>query len=218
MLLAELEARQFPLVQSCVFPRLVSTLEDVRKVSAEAEQKLNAHIGSCRFCSLFLSHLFTLNLPLLLEMSKRTQWGKENFIWWARLYFFFPLVLQFYIGKWIWNIYVFILEYSERNLSNCLDYQPIEVKSADLSKPWFRLPAGLILVCCCTDYYYAPLCVCWLYKLMYNGDRISVFLCFKASLTISLLAGCCWIWVSYSLGPPGGIFDIETKWQKIYLS
>ncbi|KMT07551.1 hypothetical protein BVRB_6g151620 isoform A [Beta vulgaris subsp. vulgaris] len=44
MLLAELEARQFPLVQSCVFPRLVSTLEDVRKVSAEAEQKLNAHI------------------------------------------------------------------------------------------------------------------------------------------------------------------------------
>lgn len=105
-----------------------------------------------------------------------------------------------------------------KNLSNCLDYQPIEVKSADLSKPWFRLPAGLILVCCCTDYYYAPLCVCWLYKLMYNGDRISVFLCFKASLTISLLAGCCWIWVSYSLGPPGGIFDIETKWQKIYLS
>uniref|UniRef100_A0A6N2MXB8 Peptidase M3A/M3B catalytic domain-containing protein n=1 Tax=Salix viminalis TaxID=40686 RepID=A0A6N2MXB8_SALVM len=33
--LADLEAHQFPLVQSCVFPKLVSTLEDVRKASAE---------------------------------------------------------------------------------------------------------------------------------------------------------------------------------------
>lgn len=48
MILAELEAKHFPLVQSCVFPRLVSTSEEVRKASAEAEQRINTHIGSCR--------------------------------------------------------------------------------------------------------------------------------------------------------------------------
>lgn len=48
MVLAELEAKHFPLVQSCVFPRLVSTSEEVRKASAEAEQRINTHIGSCR--------------------------------------------------------------------------------------------------------------------------------------------------------------------------
>lgn len=47
--LAELEAEQFPLVQSCVFPKLVSTSEDVRKASAEAECRIDAHISSCRF-------------------------------------------------------------------------------------------------------------------------------------------------------------------------
>ncbi|CAL5421948.1 unnamed protein product [Camellia sinensis] len=41
--LAELEAQQFPLVQSCVFPKLVSTSEDVRKASAEAERRIDAH-------------------------------------------------------------------------------------------------------------------------------------------------------------------------------
>ncbi|XP_027153331.1 probable thimet oligopeptidase [Coffea eugenioides] len=45
--LAELEAQQFPLVQSCVFPKLVSTSEDVRKASAEAEQRIDAHISIC---------------------------------------------------------------------------------------------------------------------------------------------------------------------------
>ncbi|XP_021854484.2 probable thimet oligopeptidase [Spinacia oleracea] len=48
MVLAELEAKHFPLVQSCVFPRLVSSSAEVRKASAEAEQKINTHIGSCR--------------------------------------------------------------------------------------------------------------------------------------------------------------------------
>ncbi|XP_074309933.1 putative thimet oligopeptidase [Silene latifolia] len=48
MALADLEARQFPLIQSCVFPRLVSTSEDVRKASAEAEQQINTHVTSCR--------------------------------------------------------------------------------------------------------------------------------------------------------------------------
>lgn len=45
--LAELEAQQFPLVQSCVFPKLVSTSEDVRKASAEAERRIDAHISIC---------------------------------------------------------------------------------------------------------------------------------------------------------------------------
>ncbi|XP_015894417.2 probable thimet oligopeptidase [Ziziphus jujuba] len=45
--LAELELQQFPLVQSCVFPKLVSTSEDVRKASAEAERKLDGHVQIC---------------------------------------------------------------------------------------------------------------------------------------------------------------------------
>ncbi|KAK9191714.1 hypothetical protein WN943_020329 [Citrus x changshan-huyou] len=45
--LAELEAQQFPLVQSCVFPKLVCTSDDVRKASAEAERKIDAHMLSC---------------------------------------------------------------------------------------------------------------------------------------------------------------------------
>ncbi|KAL3511404.1 hypothetical protein ACH5RR_030805 [Cinchona calisaya] len=44
--LAELEAQQFPLVQSCVFPKLVSTFEDVRKASAEAERRIDAHVSA----------------------------------------------------------------------------------------------------------------------------------------------------------------------------
>ncbi|XWS69169.1 hypothetical protein CRYUN_Cryun04dG0156400 [Craigia yunnanensis] len=45
--LAELEAQQFPLVQSCVVPNLVSTSDKVRKASAEAEKKIDAHASSC---------------------------------------------------------------------------------------------------------------------------------------------------------------------------
>ncbi|KAJ6898374.1 thimet oligopeptidase isoform X2 [Populus alba x Populus x berolinensis] len=45
--LADLEAHQFPLVQSCVFPKLVSTSEDVRKASAEAERRIDAHVSMC---------------------------------------------------------------------------------------------------------------------------------------------------------------------------
>ncbi|KAM3382200.1 putative thimet oligopeptidase [Capsicum galapagoense] len=46
--LAELEAQQFPLIQSCVFPKWLSSSEDVRKASAEAERKIDAHISICR--------------------------------------------------------------------------------------------------------------------------------------------------------------------------
>ncbi|XP_059597394.1 probable thimet oligopeptidase isoform X2 [Vitis vinifera] len=45
--LAELEAQQFPLVQSCIFPKLVSTSEEVRKASAEAEQRIDSHVLMC---------------------------------------------------------------------------------------------------------------------------------------------------------------------------
>ncbi|XP_044490824.1 probable thimet oligopeptidase isoform X2 [Mangifera indica] len=45
--LADLEAEQFPQVQSCVFPKLVSSLTDVRKASAEAERRIDAHVLSC---------------------------------------------------------------------------------------------------------------------------------------------------------------------------
>ncbi|CAL0333113.1 unnamed protein product [Lupinus luteus] len=45
--IAELQAQQFPLIQSCVFPKLVSTSEDVRKASAEAERRLDAHLDMC---------------------------------------------------------------------------------------------------------------------------------------------------------------------------
>lgn len=52
--LAELEAQQFPLVQSCVFPKLVSTSEDVRKASTEAERRIDAHVSACRFDNKYL--------------------------------------------------------------------------------------------------------------------------------------------------------------------
>ncbi|XP_038984277.1 probable thimet oligopeptidase [Phoenix dactylifera] len=46
--LAELETYLFPLVQSCVFPRMVSTSSDVRKASTEAEKRLDLHFLMCR--------------------------------------------------------------------------------------------------------------------------------------------------------------------------
>ncbi|KAF5778218.1 putative neurolysin [Helianthus annuus] len=45
--LEELEAYQFPLVQSCIFPKFVSTSEEVRKASAEAERRIDAHVSAC---------------------------------------------------------------------------------------------------------------------------------------------------------------------------
>ncbi|XP_010248843.1 PREDICTED: probable thimet oligopeptidase isoform X2 [Nelumbo nucifera] len=45
--LAELEAQQFPLVQSCVFQKMVSVSEDVRKAGAEAERRIDAHNLAC---------------------------------------------------------------------------------------------------------------------------------------------------------------------------
>ncbi|XP_010419052.1 PREDICTED: probable thimet oligopeptidase [Camelina sativa] len=46
--LAELEARQLSLIQCCVFPKMLSPHDNVRKASAEAEQRIDAHILSCR--------------------------------------------------------------------------------------------------------------------------------------------------------------------------
>ncbi|KAM0932161.1 putative thimet oligopeptidase [Dioscorea sansibarensis] len=46
--LVELEAYQFPLVQSCLYPKMVSTSDDIRKASAYAEKKLDSHFLMCR--------------------------------------------------------------------------------------------------------------------------------------------------------------------------
>ncbi|XP_010556176.1 PREDICTED: probable thimet oligopeptidase [Tarenaya hassleriana] len=46
--LAELEARQFPLIQSCMFPKMLAPEDTVRKTSAEVEQKIDAHILAWR--------------------------------------------------------------------------------------------------------------------------------------------------------------------------
>jgi len=75
--LAELEAWQFPLVQSCVFPKLVSTFEDVRKASAETERRIDAHVSTCRFSFFYLYFLLLIpHFPLrkdiaILATSKR---------------------------------------------------------------------------------------------------------------------------------------------------
>ncbi|VFQ71463.1 unnamed protein product [Cuscuta campestris] len=45
--LIELEAEQFPLIQSCVFSKWMSTSEEVKKASAEAEKKIDAHVSLC---------------------------------------------------------------------------------------------------------------------------------------------------------------------------
>ncbi|CAL2230921.1 unnamed protein product [Prunus armeniaca] len=45
--LAELEAQQFPLVQSCVFPKTITTSDDVHKASAEAERRIDTHLLAC---------------------------------------------------------------------------------------------------------------------------------------------------------------------------
>nr|VDD01127.1 unnamed protein product [Brassica rapa] len=46
--LAELEARLLPLIQCCVVPKMISPQDNVRKASAEAELKIDAHLLSCR--------------------------------------------------------------------------------------------------------------------------------------------------------------------------
>ncbi|CAM8978042.1 unnamed protein product [Rhodiola kirilowii] len=46
--LAELESQQFPLIQSCLLPKMVSPSADVRKASAEAERRITAHQSLCR--------------------------------------------------------------------------------------------------------------------------------------------------------------------------
>ncbi|KAL0364273.1 UNVERIFIED_CONTAM: putative thimet oligopeptidase [Sesamum angustifolium] len=45
--LVELEAQQFPLIQSCAFAKLVSASEDIRKASTEAERRIDAHVSGC---------------------------------------------------------------------------------------------------------------------------------------------------------------------------
>jgi hypothetical protein len=56
--LAELDALQFPLVQACVFPRMVSTSEDVRRASVEAEKRLDSHFLLCRCNAVLIFYSF----------------------------------------------------------------------------------------------------------------------------------------------------------------
>uniref|UniRef100_A0ACD5XEG6 Uncharacterized protein n=1 Tax=Avena sativa TaxID=4498 RepID=A0ACD5XEG6_AVESA len=46
--LTELDAQQFPLVQACLLPRMVSPSADVCRASAEAEKRLDSHFLLCR--------------------------------------------------------------------------------------------------------------------------------------------------------------------------
>ena len=47
--LAEIEARLLPLIQCCVVPKMISPQDNVRKASAEAELRIDAHLLSCRW-------------------------------------------------------------------------------------------------------------------------------------------------------------------------
>ncbi|XP_020575057.1 probable thimet oligopeptidase isoform X2 [Phalaenopsis equestris] len=46
--LADLEEFQYPLVQSCIFQKMVATSDEVRKASADAERILDSHFLMCR--------------------------------------------------------------------------------------------------------------------------------------------------------------------------
>ncbi|CAN7053269.1 unnamed protein product [Brassica rapa subsp. trilocularis] len=46
--LVEIEARLLPLIQCCVVPKMISPQDNVRKASAEAELRIDAHLLSCR--------------------------------------------------------------------------------------------------------------------------------------------------------------------------
>jgi hypothetical protein len=50
--LANLEAEEFALVQSCVFPSLVSESKPVRDASSEAEKRIDAYNVKCRLFSI----------------------------------------------------------------------------------------------------------------------------------------------------------------------
>lgn len=59
--LADLEAQQFPLIQSCVFQWMVSASVEVRNASLEAEKRLDAHFLLSR-CIL---HFFLSNFSIV---------------------------------------------------------------------------------------------------------------------------------------------------------
>ena len=46
--LASLEAEEFALIQSCKFPRLVSSSKEVQQASKDAESMLDAYKVKCR--------------------------------------------------------------------------------------------------------------------------------------------------------------------------
>ncbi|PKA49920.1 thimet oligopeptidase [Apostasia shenzhenica] len=46
--LVDLEEYQYPLIQCCLFHKMVATSDDVRKASADAERRLDSHFQMCR--------------------------------------------------------------------------------------------------------------------------------------------------------------------------
>ncbi|KAK8934603.1 hypothetical protein KSP39_PZI014307 [Platanthera zijinensis] len=46
--LVDLEEYQYPLVQSCLFQKMVATSDDLRTASADAERRINSHFLMCR--------------------------------------------------------------------------------------------------------------------------------------------------------------------------
>ncbi|BAB90533.1 endopeptidase-like protein [Oryza sativa Japonica Group] len=73
--LAELDAQQFPLVQACVLPRMVSPSDDVRRASAEAEKRLDSHFQQCSYRSKLKVREFERNGAKLTQ-SKKTEMEK----------------------------------------------------------------------------------------------------------------------------------------------
>jgi hypothetical protein len=55
--LVELDAQQFPLVQACLLPRMVSPSDDVCRASAEAEKRLDSHFLLCRCIVTYCSYI-----------------------------------------------------------------------------------------------------------------------------------------------------------------
>ena len=109
--LAELDAHQFPLVQACLLPRMVSPSEDVCRASAEAEKRLDSHFVLCRcivtysyyitFC-IYLWSLYVSQVDiyvLLKIMCNHTCWLITWFLWSCNTHTVYPVQWAFLACK-----------------------------------------------------------------------------------------------------------------------
>ncbi|PKU61540.1 thimet oligopeptidase [Dendrobium catenatum] len=72
--LVDLEEYQYPLVQSCIFQKMVATSDDVRKASADAERRLDSHF---LMCSLELACFVLLQLSIA-QLCESSGWGRTK--------------------------------------------------------------------------------------------------------------------------------------------